>query len=165
MLLVSRCLSAAGIRFSVIRCPPGDWAFLTVGLPDKPDPDGVTTFHTHELRPGWVPPVPRGRRCSPDRNAFFSRRLPLPNGQSLNPATASHPAGPLITRHQRRFTQFTPPVFPFACSPRMERAPLGFSPELRTPPAQYQQRTSGWGQAIEHEPEATFSTSADPPIQ
>ena len=66
MLLVSCCLSAAGICFSVIRFPPGDWAFLTVGLPGQgPDPIGVTTFHTYELRPGWVPPVPQGRRCSP----------------------------------------------------------------------------------------------------
>ena len=31
---VSRCVSAAGIRFSVIRCPPRSWALLTVGLPD-----------------------------------------------------------------------------------------------------------------------------------
>ncbi len=54
----------------VIPVPPGSWAFLTVGLPDPtsgPDPVGVTTFHTHELRPGWVPPLPRGRRCSPSR--------------------------------------------------------------------------------------------------
>jgi hypothetical protein len=29
--IVSRCLSATGIRFSVIRFPPRDWAFLTVG--------------------------------------------------------------------------------------------------------------------------------------
>jgi hypothetical protein len=29
-----------------------------------PDPDRVTAFHTHELRPGWVPPLPQGRRCS-----------------------------------------------------------------------------------------------------
>src|ERR1019366_1599943 len=45
----------------VIPYPPGDWAFLTVGLPDThscPDPDGVTTFHTHKQRPGWVPPIP-----------------------------------------------------------------------------------------------------------
>ena len=33
---VSRRLSAAGIRFSVIRCPPRSWALLTVGLPDTP---------------------------------------------------------------------------------------------------------------------------------
>jgi hypothetical protein len=30
---VSRCLSATGIRFLVILCPPGNWAFLAVGLP------------------------------------------------------------------------------------------------------------------------------------
>jgi hypothetical protein len=30
-----------------------------------PDLDGVTAFRTHELRPGWVSPLPRGRRCSP----------------------------------------------------------------------------------------------------
>ena len=40
-------------------------ALLTVGpQPKGLDPDGVTAFRTHELRPGWVPPVPRGRRCS-----------------------------------------------------------------------------------------------------
>src|SRR5215218_2644720 len=47
----------------------GSWALLAVGLPDtlvaRPDPDGVTAFRTHELRPGWVPSIPRGRRCSP----------------------------------------------------------------------------------------------------
>ena len=39
---VSCRLSATGIRFSVIRFPPGDWAPLTVGLPghanDEPGP-------------------------------------------------------------------------------------------------------------------------------
>jgi len=52
----------------VILFPPGDWAFLAVGLPgttSRLDPDGVTTFRTCEIRPVWVPPLPRGRRCSP----------------------------------------------------------------------------------------------------
>jgi hypothetical protein len=31
---VSRCLSATGICLLVILCPPGNWALLTVGLPD-----------------------------------------------------------------------------------------------------------------------------------
>gem|GEM_PF-7082243 len=53
--------------------------------PQGPDPDGVTTFRTHEPRPGWMPPVPRGRRCSPDQHAFTGRRLPLPSDQSLHP--------------------------------------------------------------------------------
>ena len=42
-------------------------AFLTVGLPVQnrsPDPNGVTTFHSRETRPGKVPPQPRERRCS-----------------------------------------------------------------------------------------------------
>ena len=78
---VSCRLSAAGIRFSIIRFPPEDWAFLTVGLPGKtnrPDSDGVTAFRTHELRPGWVPPITRGRWCSPGRVASptGTRRFP-----------------------------------------------------------------------------------------
>ena len=118
----------------------------------RPDPDGVTAFHTHELRPGWVPPIPRGRRCSPDRPFISGRRLPLLSGQSLHPATASHRAEPQITRHQRRFTRFTRPTIPLACGPRMERAPLGFSPELRTPPTGSRRRTSGWGRALSTSP-------------
>ena len=118
----------------------------------RPDPDGVTAFHTHELRPGWVPPIPRGRRCSPDRPIVSGRRLPLLSDQSLHPATASHRAEPQITRHQRRFTRFTRPSIPLACGPRMERAPLGFSPELRTPPTGSRRRTSGWGRAMSTSP-------------
>jgi len=38
----------------------------------------------------------------------------------------------------------------------MERDRLGLSPELRTPPTRAGQRTSGWGQAIEHGPGTTL---------
>jgi hypothetical protein len=41
----------------------------------------------------------------------------------------------------------------------MERAALGLSPELRTPPTRSRRRTSRWGQAIEHGPGTTRSTS------
>ena len=41
----------------------------------------------------------------------------------------------------------------------MERATLGLSPELRTPPTRSRRRTSRWGQAIEHGPRTTRSTS------
>jgi hypothetical protein len=54
-----------------------------------PDLDGVTAFRTHELRPGWVPSIPRGRRCSSRLRDVLSRRLPLCCGQSLAPAPAS----------------------------------------------------------------------------
>ena len=65
-------------RFPVAFRPPAfaSWAscsrqgvrpLLTVGLPQPPtaapDPDGVSTFRTHETRLGWVPSIPRGRRC------------------------------------------------------------------------------------------------------
>jgi hypothetical protein len=43
----------------------------------------------------------------------------------------------------------------------MEREPLGFPPS--SAPRDYSQRTSGWGQAIEHEPETRFTASAEPP--
>ena len=56
MAPLSRCLSATGIRFLGVLFPPGNQAPLTVGLPQHPagtaDPDGVSTFRTHETRTG-----------------------------------------------------------------------------------------------------------------
>ena len=154
-------------RFSVIRFPPRSWALLAVGLPDAcgPDLDGVTAFRTRELRPGWVPSLPRGRRCSSRPSRFLDRRLPLYRGQSLHPAPASHRARLRLTRHQRGFKQFTRPAFPSPVAARMERAALGLSPGLRTPPTKSRQRTPRWGQAIEHGPGTTRSTSHQPILQ
>ena len=54
----------SGIRFLDILFPPENSALLTVGLParhqGRPDSVGVPMFRTHEMRPGWVPPLPRG---------------------------------------------------------------------------------------------------------
>jgi len=87
IVVVSRCLSATGICFSVILRLPRNPALLTVGLPDlSPDLDGVSAFRTHEPRSGWAPSVPRGRRCSSRSGPLPDRRLPLRNGQSLRPA-------------------------------------------------------------------------------
>lgn len=58
---------------------------LTAGTRAPPDPDGVTAFRTHELRPGWVPSIPRGRRCSSRPRDVLDRRLPLCRGWSLTP--------------------------------------------------------------------------------
>ncbi len=63
-MLVSCCLSTTGIRFLGIRYPPGNWAFLTVGLPTPPitggwDPVGVSMFHTRKTRLGL------GALCTP----------------------------------------------------------------------------------------------------
>jgi hypothetical protein len=156
---VSCCLSATGIRFSVTLFPPGTWAFLTVGLPGttwRPDPDGVSTFHTCEIRPGWVPPLPRGRRCSSRPDAVPGRRLPLRSGQSLHPATASHQRGSAITGHQRGFTRFTRPVCPSPVVSRMGREALGLNPVLRTPPLPAAHDRAGPG--CEHAPGTTRPT-------
>ena len=136
-VLVSRRLSATGIRFLVILCPPGNWAFLAVGLPvllPGPDPDGVTTFRAHELRPGWVPSLPRGLRCPHGRQVIPGRRMPPCSGPSLYPRPATHHRRLLITRHHQGFTVVHPSGLPLACSPRVEREPSGFPPGLHTPP-------------------------------
>ena len=54
-----------------------------------PDPDGVSMFHTRETRPGWVPPTPRGRRCSPGLGAWV--RNAKPTEESID---ALHHEGP-----------------------------------------------------------------------
>jgi len=82
----------------VVLRPLGISAFLTVGLPGRqigPDPNGVTTFHLHETRPGRVPPMPRERRCSHDRPSASGRRLPLLNGQFLHLGQTSITRGSL----------------------------------------------------------------------
>ena len=114
--MVSCCLSATGVRFSVIRYPPGSWALLTVGLPNHtgPDPDGVTAFRTHELRPGWAPSIPRGRRCSSRPVATTGRRPPLRSGQSLHPAYV--PSGRVSDNEaSTRVQAIRPSGLPLAC--------------------------------------------------
>jgi hypothetical protein len=132
---VSCRLSATGVRFSVIRFPPGSSALQTVGLPaGRPDLDGVTAFRTREQRPGWVPSIPRGQRCSPGPIALTGPRLPHHSGVSLYPAPA-HPTrrGFCFTRHQRGFKQFTRPVFPSPATARVERALLWAFPRASYP--------------------------------
>jgi hypothetical protein len=140
--------------------PPESWAFLTVGLPATPscpDPDGVSTFHMRKLRPGWAPPMPRGRRCSHGWQGAPNRRLPLLNGQSLHPAPCIPPARLTLTRRHRRFTCVCPSGLPLAGDPRVERRPLGLNPELRTPPLPAAHVRAGTG--AEHSPGTTSSAS------
>ena len=121
--------------FSVTRYPPGSWALLTVGLPStlraRPDLDGVTAFRTHELRPGWVPSIPRGRRCS-SRTEWRAQPAPAASQRpALDPAPTSHLARMHFTRHQRGFKQFTRPAIPLACDrPDGTGRHLGFPPSF-----------------------------------
>jgi hypothetical protein len=128
-----------------------------------PDLDGVTAFRTHELRPGWVPPISRGRRCSSRPRDVLSQRLPLCRGQSLSPCSCIPSAGVCFTRHQRGFTQFTRPVFPGLWPPGWNGPPLGVSPGFA--PRRCRRRTPRMGQAVEHGPGTTRSHHGDPPVR
>jgi hypothetical protein len=103
--------------------------------PRRPDPDGVTAFRTHELRPGWVPSIPRGRRCSsrsgrPDRpaSAAFSAARPcVPLQRPIHRECALRGINEGSSNSPVRASPRLPP--PGWNGPR-----LGLFPELRTPP-------------------------------
>ncbi len=159
--MVSCCLSATGIRFSVIRYPPGGWALLTVGLPNAPrrarTPNGVTTFRTHEQRPGRAPSKPRGQRCSPRPRRLPAGRGPHHSSQSLHPAALPTDRG-RITRHHEGSRDSPVRSSPRLWPPGCNGPPLGSRLGLRTPPTKSRRRTPRWGQAIEHGPGTTRST-------
>ena len=75
-----------GIRFlghpvpaEVIRFPHGQ---RTRRRCRRPDLNGVAVFRTSQTRPGWVPPIPRDRRCSLAGVGSTDQRLPHPSGRS-----------------------------------------------------------------------------------
>jgi hypothetical protein len=110
---------------------------------------------------------PGDGRCSSRLGDLPSQRLPLHRGKSLHPAQATHQAGLPITRHQRRFTQFTRPVCPSPVTRRMERhGPWAF-PRASHPTSQRPvthvgagpgHRARAWNYALN-------ITSVDPPIR
>ena len=127
-----------------------------------PDPDGVSTFRTHEIRPGRVSSLPRGRRCSPRPSgrpwspSAALQRLALP------PRYRSPTRDVRLTRHQQGFRVIHPSGLPLTCSPRSERAPSGFP--LSSAPGRYQPRTSGWGRVWNTNPKSRLRHHAEPPI-
>ena len=118
----------------------------------RPDRDGVTTFRTHELRPGWVPSVPRGRRYS-SRSTKALQPAPAASLRLVPTPRNSIPScGAELDEASSRVQAIHPSGLPLACGRRMEQRALGLSPELRTPSALHRRRTSRWGQAIEYGP-------------
>ena len=132
---VSRRVSATSIRFSVIRFPPRSWALLAVGLPQRvhghaPDLDRVTAFRTRELRPGWLPSLPRGRRCS-SRPEGVPGPAPAASQRPVlsSPPPAIRRRGPL-DEASTRVQAIQPSGLPLAWRLRTERKPLGLSPSF-----------------------------------
>jgi hypothetical protein len=149
---VSCRLSATGIRFSVILFPPRDWALLTVGLPTPAtgwDLDGVTAFRTHERRPGWVPSIPRGRRCSsPGTDGVSARRLPRYHGTSLSPRSNIPSREALLHEASTKVQAIHPSDLPLTRRrPDGTSSSFGFPPSFAPRRPGAGQRTSGRGQA------------------
>jgi len=137
VLLVSRCLSAAGVCFSVILFPPRNWASLTVGLPDQPaarTQTGLPRSARTKYDRGGCPLYPEDGGAHPSQGASLASACRFTAASPWTPLQHSILAGLRLTRHQRGFKQSTRPVFPSPVAARMERATLGLSPELRTPP-------------------------------
>jgi len=88
-------LSAAGIGFLGILYPPGSWAFVTSGLPPTQKawrtPTGFPC--SARMRPGWgwVPSVPRGRRCPHGRTQSLAAACRLPTAGPCHPGIANRP--------------------------------------------------------------------------
>jgi hypothetical protein len=119
----------------VILFPPWNWAFLTVGLPDRrcPDPDGVTTVRTARyerggclLDPGDGGALPAGCRARP---APAASQQPVPFTPHLHPTSRAP-----FYEASTEVHAIHPPGLPLACDPPDGTAVLGLSPVLRTPP-------------------------------
>ena len=140
----------------------GGWAFLAVGLPDNArTPSG---FHVSHVRVATGEGALSTPRTAVLTRPIASLRPPPAASQRECPYTpAEHPSsGAQLDEASLRVHCIHPSGLPLACGPRMERAPLGFSPELRTPPLPATHVRVGTG--LEHWPGTTQSTSSvDPP--
>jgi hypothetical protein len=116
-----------------------------------PDPDGVSPFRTHELRPARAPSKPRGQRCSPRPRRLPAGRRPHLSSQSLHPAALPIDRG-RITRHSEGSRNSPVRSSPRLWPPGWNGPPLGFPPGFAPRRPGAGRRTPGWGQAIEHGP-------------
>ena len=154
--VVSRCLSATGIRFLGILFPPRSSAPLTVGLPGglHLDPAGFPrSAHPSHGRIG-CPLYPEAQRCSHDRSDPSGRRSPplpgaRPSRPGPHPISQSCPLRGVI----KGSLAFTRPAFPLACDPRMERRSLGLEPRASHPTGRTCGARQGGGRASSTRPE------------
>ena len=141
---VSRCVSAAGIRFSVIRFPPRDrLSSRSAHRPKGRTQTGLPRSARTSCDRGGCPLCPEDGGAHPRLRRVLSRRLPLHYGKSLNPATTSHHARLRFTRHQTGVHLVHPSGLPLAHAPGWNRRRFGFPPSFA--PRRYRQRTSGAG--------------------
>ena len=134
-----------GIRLSDHPFPPQE-----LGLPygrltgHRPDPDGVSTFRTAEIRPARVPSLPRGHGA-PTSGWRSSAAVAAFQRQALSPGAASHLRGLPSRGIDEGIACAHPSGLPLACGPRMGRAPLGFCPDASNPAVASDARQGGDG--------------------
>ena len=166
-LPLSCCLSAAGIGFLGVLFPPGNPAFLTVGLPAAPRRRSRTltgfprSAHMRCGRAG-CPLYPGGDGVPSGHRDVRDRRLPPCSGWPLPPRYRSPTRDVRLTRHQQGFRVIHPSGLPLTCGTRPERAPSGFP--LSFAPGRYQPRTSGQGRVPNTNPKSRPRHHAEPPI-
>lgn len=131
--VVSRCLSAVGLRFSGHPSPAGDIC-LPHGQPTGRDGPhrGCHVPHMQDATGLGALSTP-GRRCSPAGSSSPGGACRFPAASPPRPATASHLRACVMTRQHRGFTCVHPPGLSLARGPRMERGPSGLNSGLRTP--------------------------------
>jgi hypothetical protein len=166
---VSRCLSAAGIRFMSILSRPGIPPLLRSAYraaDDDTDPNGVSVFRTRETRPG------PGALCTPGTAVPVRLRMhPAAAACRLAAAGPCHPGS--TTRPGMVFSRgiskgslaFAPPGH----SPRLwlpdGTGALGLEPRASHPAGQDPAGHAGAGTGLRHWPGVTSSltTSLDVP--
>ncbi len=148
---VSRCLSAAGIRFLGILSRPGLPPLLRSAYRTATggaDPSGVSMFRTRETRPG------PGALCTPG-TAVPARLRVNPAAAACRLATAG-PCHPGVTTRPGMFSSrgiskgslsFAPPGHSPRLWPPDGTGPLGLYPGLHTRPSRTQPRMPGRGRA------------------
>jgi hypothetical protein len=146
---VSCRLSAAGLRFLGILCPPGTSAPLTVGLP-APSHRTLTGLPcSARVRRGWgrTSSIPRGRRCPHGRECSTAAACRIATASSLSPRHCVLAREVTLTRHHQGFPVSRPvPSLPLTCSPWSGQGPLGFS--MSSAPGRYRPRTS-WRRRVQ----------------
>jgi hypothetical protein len=131
----------------VILFPPGNWAFLTVGLPAPPDAGPGRGFHVPHLRDttGLGALSTPGTVVLSWPDAVPGQRLPLLSGQSLHPAAASHRRGSVLRGINEGSRDSPLRPAPRLWPPGWNGRPLGFP--LCSAPRRYRRRTTGRGRA------------------
>jgi hypothetical protein len=156
MVPVSCCLSATGLGLSGHPVPARELGLPHGRLTGRAAPGPGRGFHVPHQRDttGMGASSTPGTAVLSRPDAVPGQRLPLPSGQSLNPAT-DPTAGLLITRHQRRFTRFTRPACPSPVIPGWDGNPRAF-PCAPHPAVTGDARQGGAGR--EHAPATTRPT-------